>query len=110
MTSYFDILNVEVRATDQEISRAYRMMAKKLHPDLFPRERRMAELRFRLVTEAYNALKTADRRQAYIALLRKKRIPLKKQRIHLPAGNDNTNIFTKMSGIFRLKTVSNSQR
>ena len=70
-----------------DIRRAYYTLAKKCHPDRNPRDRRMAELRFRLINEAYENLKTPRRRAAYD----RKRRRLRKQMHSLKAGNDNTN-------------------
>ena len=98
MASYYDILNVSVNASDEEVKAAYRYLAKKLHPDANRQDRRMAELRFRLVNEAYAGLKTQAQREAYKQAMRKKRQKLR-------AGNDNTQtgFFSQISGMFRGK-------
>lgn len=74
MLTYCEVLRVSPSATLQDIQKAYRQQVKTCHPDLFhaksPREKRMAELRFKLVNEAYNGLKnksiqtTPNRKQA----------------------------------------------
>ncbi|MCB1652083.1 MAG: DnaJ domain-containing protein [Alphaproteobacteria bacterium] len=83
--SYYEILNVSSRASDDEVRRAYRHLAKQFHPDRNPQNRRLAELRFRLISEAYAGLKTRENRIAYNRKLR-----LQKQ--NMRAGNDNTRI------------------
>lgn len=61
---YHKILGIEAGATQAEIKRAYRRLARKYHPDLNPAAN--AEQMFLMVKEAYEALSGADtaRRQA----------------------------------------------
>ena len=77
--SYYEILNVSPSASDEDIQRAYHALAKKCHPDRNPKNRHIAELRFRLITEAYAHLKTREKRAAY------------NQSLRMQAENDNTN-------------------
>jgi curved DNA-binding protein len=60
---YYKTLGVERSASQQEIQRAYRKLARKLHPDIS--KEAGAEDRFKEVTEAYEVLKDADKRQKY---------------------------------------------
>ena len=83
--SYYDVLMVSPDADRAEIRKAYYKLAKTCHPDRNPRDRRMAELRFRLINEAYETLKTPQARAAYD----RKRRRLRKQMRNLQAGNDN---------------------
>lgn len=69
--SCYDILQVRPTATDEEIKRAYRALALQFHPDRNPRNRRIAELQFKLINEAYNRLKTPAARTSYNRALRK---------------------------------------
>lgn len=63
---YYKTLGVERTASAEEIQRAYRALARKLHPDI--NKEPGAEVRFKEVTEAYEVLKDPKKRQRYDAL------------------------------------------
>lgn len=50
-------LGVTLKASEQDVKRAYRRMAMQLHPDVSPLPKPEAERRFKLVTEAYERIK-----------------------------------------------------
>ncbi|WP_040585343.1 molecular chaperone DnaJ [Segniliparus rugosus] len=56
---YYAILGVDRSANDQELKRAYRRLARELHPDVNPAE----EERFKEVTTAYEVLSDPQKRQ-----------------------------------------------
>jgi curved DNA-binding protein CbpA len=58
------ILGVEHGATESDIKRAYRRLARRFHPDINPGDR-MAEARFRQILEAYETLMDPERRSRY---------------------------------------------
>ena len=60
---YYEVLGVERDASDGEIKRAFRGLARTLHPDVS--EAADAEARFREVAEAYEALSDEDARARY---------------------------------------------
>ncbi|MGP0040650.1 MAG: SUMF1/EgtB/PvdO family nonheme iron enzyme [Rhodomicrobium sp.] len=71
---YYTILGVPADAPEAEVRRAFRARAKELHPDSKPSgEHDEAHSEFSLLTEAYETLKDAGRRQAYDDALRSSR-------------------------------------
>jgi len=60
---YYKTLGVESDASQDEIRRAYRKLARKYHPDVSKETN--AEERFKEVGEAYEALKDPEKRKAY---------------------------------------------
>lgn len=61
---YYEILSVGRNATDDELKKAYRKLAKQHHPDLNPGNAD-AEARFKEVNEAYKVLSNAQTRAQY---------------------------------------------
>ena len=61
---YYDVLGVQKGATDAEIKKAYRVLAKKYHPDVNPGDKE-AEAKFKEVNEAYEVLSDADKKAKY---------------------------------------------
>ncbi len=62
---YYDILGVDKKATDDELKKAYRKLAKKYHPDANPDNKKEAEAKFKEVNEAYETLSNPQKRQMY---------------------------------------------
>ena len=60
----YEVLGVKPEASAEEIRKAYRKLAKELHPDLNPGKPE-AEARFKSVTAAYDLLSDADKRARY---------------------------------------------
>ena len=63
--SYYDILNVSPQGSDEDIKRAFRRMALDFHPDCNPHNRAFYDQRFRQISEAYEGLRTKERRARY---------------------------------------------
>lgn len=61
---YYEVLGVSKTASDDEIKKAFRTMAKKYHPDMHPGDKE-AEEKFKEAQEAYAVLSDAEKRKQY---------------------------------------------
>ena len=64
---YYKILGVSKNASQEEIKKAYRKLARKYHPDANPDDKK-AEERFKEVSEAYEVLGDEEKRKQYDTL------------------------------------------
>ncbi len=61
---YYEVLGVSKTATDDELKKAYRKLAKQYHPDLNPGDKE-AEKKFKEANEAYEVLSDSTKRARY---------------------------------------------
>lgn len=61
---YYETLGVSRDATQEEIKRAYRRLARQYHPDVNPGDKQ-AEEKFKAINEAYEVLSDPEKRRAY---------------------------------------------
>ena len=61
---YYEVLGLSKGATDEEIKKAYRRLAKQYHPDMNPGDK-VAESKFKEVNEAYDVLGDPDKKAKY---------------------------------------------
>jgi curved DNA-binding protein len=61
---YYKILGVDKNASEQDIKRAYRKLARKYHPDVNPNDPQ-AEARFKEINEAHEVLRDPEKRAKY---------------------------------------------
>ena len=62
---YYEVLGVGKNATDEELKKAYRRLAKKYHPDANLDNKEEAERNFKEVNEAYEVLSDSQKRRMY---------------------------------------------
>ncbi|XP_013399016.1 dnaJ homolog subfamily B member 6 isoform X7 [Lingula anatina] len=62
---YYDVLEVSRSAPDAEIKKAYKKMALRWHPDKNPDRKEEAEKKFKEISEAYEVLSDAKKRDLY---------------------------------------------
>src|ERR1044072_1335699 len=61
---YYEVLGVKREASEDEIKKAYRKLARKFHPDLNPGDK-TAEDQFKQLQGAYDVLSDAENRKLY---------------------------------------------
>ena len=61
---YYEVLGVAKEASEADIKKAYRRLARKLHPDVNPGDK-SAQKKFQDVQEAYDILRDTEKRRAY---------------------------------------------
>jgi molecular chaperone DnaJ len=61
---YYEVLGVPKGASEADIKKSYRRLARKLHPDVNPGDK-TSEKKFQEVQEAYDVLKDPEKRRAY---------------------------------------------
>jgi tetratricopeptide (TPR) repeat protein len=66
--SYYEILRISSQSSSAEIKKAFRRLARQVHPDLHPNDAEAAA-QFKLISQAYEVLGDAERRSQYDTLL-----------------------------------------
>ncbi|MEO7048442.1 MAG: DnaJ domain-containing protein, partial [Ferruginibacter sp.] len=61
---YYKVLEIEKTATEEDIKKAYRKLARKLHPDLNPNDKE-AHKKFQAINEANEVLSDPEKRKKY---------------------------------------------
>ena len=66
MQNYYEILQVDKNASDEIIEKAYKLLAKKYHPDIQPDDKKKwAEDKLKQINEAYGVLSNKEHRMKY---------------------------------------------
>lgn len=68
--NYYEILEVDKKASPEIIKKSYSTLAKKYHPDLQEENRKqVAEEKFKLINEAYEILSDSEKRKTYDSMI-----------------------------------------
>lgn len=62
---YYEVLGVSKTATEDELKKAFRKLAKQYHPDANPDNKEEAEKKFKEINEAYETLSDPQKRKMY---------------------------------------------
>ncbi|OPX60728.1 MAG: chaperone protein DnaJ [Methanomassiliicoccales archaeon PtaB.Bin215] len=62
---YYEVLGVERQAGEDDIKKAYRQLARQYHPDVTKEDPKVAEERFKEISEAYEVLMDKSKRELY---------------------------------------------
>jgi molecular chaperone DnaJ len=62
---YYEVLGVAKTATDDELKKAFRKLARQYHPDVYQGDPKEAEAKFKEINEAYSVLSDPQKRSAY---------------------------------------------
>lgn len=106
MITLYEVLEVSEKASDEVIEKAYKVLAKKYHPDLqTPENKKSAEEKMKQINDAYSTLSDKRKREEYDAGLEKirRREEIEKQNSYIQqtkivyttnpnVQNQNTNI------------------
>ena len=65
MPDYYSILGIGRNASEEEVKKAYKALAKKWHPDKNAGNEEQAEKRFTEIANAYEVLSDAEKRKLY---------------------------------------------
>lgn len=65
MIDYYAILEVDCKASQEEIKKAYLLLIKKFHPDVTQFDKKYSEEKTRILNEAYSVLSDVEKRKEY---------------------------------------------
>lgn len=66
MKNYYELLEVDIHASSEIIDKAFKVLAKKYHPDTQEADKKeWAEEQFKLINEAYEVLSDKEKRESY---------------------------------------------
>lgn len=109
MANYYEILEVNEKASVEVIDKAYRVLAKKYHPDVFQGDKAEAEKMMKQLNEAYDVLSDETRRSNYDAvLLRKKQLEQAKTNASVYSSTSNSQ--SQEQPTLRKRPISNNVR
>ena len=110
MKNYYEILEVNENASKEVIDKAYKVLAKKYHPDLQEeKNKKAAEEKIKSLNEAYEILSNPEKRKSYdakIAILKDEE-ERKKQAQHQNYINNISNVYARQYTNVQKETEKN---
>jgi|GEM_PF-2172205 len=100
LKTYYHILNVSPRATDDDVRRAWRALALRWHPDRAQINKAQAQKTFVLINHAYMMLKTKPQREAYNRQLLKARPVSNDKKVSQKKQARKTSLLSNIAEIF----------
>lgn len=98
MKTLYEILEVSETASEEIIEKAYKVLAKKHHPDLQPQEKKQqAEQIMKQINEAYSILGDKQKRQAYNEKLNYERQAIRQKQENTTTNYQKTSSTTKQT-------------
>lgn len=67
--TYYDILEISERASQEVIRMAYKALCKKYHPDVYQGDKKFAEEQMKKINEAYETLSDESKKRQYDSTL-----------------------------------------
>lgn len=98
MKNYYEILEVSENASKEVIDKAYKVLAKKYHPDLQEeKNKKAAEEKIKSLNEAYEVLSNPQKKQVYDAKIERIKIEeeQRKQAEHQRYVNNISNVYAR---------------
>ena len=113
MKNYYEILEVNEKASPEIIDKVYKVLVKKYHPDLQPDEKKQkAEQNIKLINEAYDVLSDKNKRELYDKELQNKFIDINEYNLiineNIKLKNELNNIKSKINYYNNYNTYNNS--
>lgn len=99
--NYYEILEVNENASIEVIDKAYRVLAKKYHPDVYTGDKKEAERIMKKLNEAYDVLSDESKRSNYDFILKKKK--------ELDSINKSTNYSSTENDSSEKSSINNNQ-
>lgn len=111
MKNYYEILEVNPRASKEVIEKAYKVLAKKYHPDLYTGEKQQyAERKIKEINAAYNILSDEFLREQYDNQMRNQEQSKKEQRKQKPKVGTFGSMFELTKGLIQDLAKSKEKR
>ncbi|MFN8578709.1 MAG: DnaJ C-terminal domain-containing protein [Candidatus Sericytochromatia bacterium] len=108
---YYRILGVEKNSSTEDIKKAFRILARKYHPDITKNDKKLEE-KFKDIFEAYEVLSDPDKRKTYDEI-NKKGVTAKLDENSLKKKNNNgsfSDFFYSMFGSVKDNTLKNIKK